>query len=505
LTGVPLVDPDRPALDQSGLVAQVRAHLPAGMPAWLVGGALRDALLRRPVRDYDFVVDGDALSAARAVANALGGAYYPLDSERGVGRVVLARESDQITLDISRLRGRDLAADLAARDFTLNAIAVDIAKPDSLIDPLYGERDLRARLIRACSPGALADDPLRAIRAVRLAAELKFHIDKLTLAQVRAQAGTLVNVSIERRRDELMRCLSGPRPTAAIRSLDLLGLMPALIPELPALHGLTQSSPHVYDVWEHTLTVLGRLVDVLAVLDPIYDMEAASDVTLGLLSLRLGRHRQALGQHQSMASNPERPYRSLLLLAALLHDIGKPATRSVEPGGRIRFVNHEQEGARIAQARLTELRFSAAEAQRVSAIVAYHLRPLLLSDEKELTRRAIYRFYHQAGEAGIDVVLLSLADFLGTYGDGPPPLDEWDHLLDVCSQLLRAYFETPSESINPPALLTGDDVMGEFGLKAGPDLGRLLAALREAQAAGEVADRDAAVKWVRTFLAQPPD
>ncbi len=145
------------------------------------------------------------------------------------------------------------------------------------------------------------------------------------------------------------------------------------------------------------------------------------------------------------------------------------------------------------------------EAQRVSAIVVHHLRPLLLSGESEVSRRAIYRFYHQAGEAGIDVVLLSLADFLGTYGDGPPPLNEWSQLLDVCSQLLRAYFETPSESINPPTLMTGDDVMGEFGLKAGPDLGRLLAALREAQAAGEVADRDAAVKWVRAFLAQPPD
>jgi putative nucleotidyltransferase with HDIG domain len=497
-----LVGPDRPALEQSDLVAQVRAHLPVDMPAWLVGGALRDALLRRPVRDFDFVVSGDGLAAARVVANALGGAYYPLDSERGVGRVVLAREAERFTVDISRLRGPDLAADLAARDFTLNAIAVDISKPEALIDPLQGERDLRAKLIRACSPTAIADDPLRAIRAVRLAAELRFRIDKPTLAEMRAQAVALAKVSVERRRDELMRCLGGPRPAAAIRSLDVLGLLPALIPELPALHGVTQSPPHVYDVWEHTLTVVGRLLDVLAVLDPIYNAEAASDVTLGLMSLRLGRHRQALGQHLAAGSNPERPYRSLLLLAALLHDIGKPATRSVEAGGRIRFFNHDQEGARIAQDRLVELRFSTEEAQRVSAIVAHHLRPLHLSGETEVARRAVYRFYRQAGEAGIDVVLLSLADFLGTYGDGPPPLDEWNHLLDVCSQLLRAYFETQSESINPPPLLTGDDLMGEFGLKAGPGLGRLLAALREAQAAGEVLDPDAARHWVRAYLAE---
>jgi putative nucleotidyltransferase with HDIG domain len=500
-----LVGPDRPVLEQSDLVAQVRAHLPAGMPAWLVGGALRDALLRRPVRDFDFVVSGDGLAAARAVANGLGGAYYPLDSERGVGRVVLAREAERITFDISRLRGPDLAADLTARDFTINAIAVDMSKPEALIDPLHGERDLRAKLIRACSPTAIADDPLRAIRAVRLAAELRFRIDKPTLAEVRAQAGRLANISIERRRDELMRCLGGPRPAAAIRSLDLLGLLPALIPELPALHGVTQSPPHVYDVWEHTLTVLGRLVDVLAVLDPIYDVEAASDVTLGLMSLRLGRHRRALGRHLAAASNPERPIRSLLLLAGLLHDTGKPATRSIEPSGRIRFFNHDQEGARIAQERLTALRFSTEEVQRVSAIVGHHLRPLLLSGETEVTRRAVYRFYNQTGEAGIDVVLLSLADFLGTYGDGPPPLDAWNRLLDVCSQLLRAYFETPSESIEPPPLLTGDDLIGEFGLKAGPGLGRLLAELREAQAAGEVPNGDAARNWVRGYLAEHPD
>ncbi len=486
------------------MLEQVRVHLPAGLPAWLVGGAVRDALLRRPVRDFDFVVNGDALAVARGLADALGGAYYPLDHERGVGRVVLVRDDGHLTLDVSRLRGPDLIADLVARDFTINALATDLAQPDVLIDPLGGERDLRARLIRACSPTSLADDPLRVLRAVRLAAELRFRIDPSTLAEVRAQASRLADISAERRRDELVRCLGGPRPAAAIRSLDLLGLLPALIPELPALHDVGQSAPHVYDVWEHTLTVLARLGDVLAVLDPVYDAETASDLTLGLVSLRLGRHRQALGQHLAAAISGERPKRTLLLLASLLHDSGKPATRSVEPSGRIRFFDHDQAGARLAHDRLMELKFSTDEAQHVSAIVAHHLRPLLLSAEPNVTRRAIYRFGTQCGEAGIDVVLLALADFLGTYGDGPPPVDEWNRLLDVCSQLLRAYFETPSESIRPPALLTGNDVMSEFAIEAGPRLGRVLAALREAQAAGEVADREAARRWVSVYLDEHP-
>lgn len=481
--------------------------MPDGRPAWLVGGAVRDRLLRRPVRDFDFVVAGDALAAARAVANALGGAYYPLDAERGVGRVVLETGDGPVTLDLARLRGPDLLADLSARDFTLNAIGIDLAQPDELIDPMQGERDLRAKHIRVCSATAIADDPLRAIRGVRLAAELRFRIDKTTLAAIRAQAGRLGGVSAERRRDELMHCLSGPRPAAAIRGLDLLGLLPALLPEVAALHGVTQSAPHVYDVWEHTLMVLQRLVDILAALDPVYDAEAASDLTLGLVSLRLGRHRQALGEHlaaaagAAQAGRPQAP----LLLASLLHDIGKPATRTVEADGRIRFFNHDQAGADLAGERLSELRFSSDEIQRQSAIIAHHLRPLNLSGETQVTRRAIYRFFHQTGAAGIDVVLLALADFLGTYGDSPPPVDDWNRLLDVCSALLRAYFETPEETVRPPALLTGDDLIRDFGLRPGPALGRLLAELREAQAAGEVTEREAATSWVRAYLAQQPE
>jgi len=290
-----------------------------------------------------------------------------------------------------------------------------------------------------------------------------------------------------------------------VRSLDLLGLMPALLPELSALHGVTQSPPHVFDVWEHTLTVLQRLSEILAALDPVYDAEAASDLTFGLVSLRLGRHRQALGEHLAAMAGPERSPQAPLLLAALLHDIGKPATRTVEPDGRVRFFNHDQVGAQMARDRLAALRFSTDDVQRLGAIVANHLRPLNLSGEPEVTPRAIYRFFNQTGAAGIDVVLLALADFLGTYGDSPPPVEPWNHLLDVCSALLRAYFETPEQTIRPPSLLTGDDLMRDFGVRAGPGLGRLLAELREAQAAGEVPDRDAALGWVRRYLTQHPD
>jgi putative nucleotidyltransferase with HDIG domain len=247
---------------------------------------------------------------------------------------------------------------------------------------------------------------------------------------------------------------------------------------------------------------VGRLWDVLNVLRPVHDVDNASDLTLGLVSVRLGRHRQALEAHLNTRLAGDRPARWLLMLAALLHDAGKPATRSLDPDGRIRFFNHDQVGAGLATQRLAELRFSNDENRRVSTIVAHHLRPLLLANTPALTRRAIYRFFRDTGPAGVDVVLLSLADFLGTHADGPPPVDEWNRLLDVCSALLQAYFERPAEAVYPPSLITGDDLLAEFALEPGPHIGRLLEAVREAQAGGDISDREAALALVRGLLDQ---
>jgi putative nucleotidyltransferase with HDIG domain len=493
---------DRPPIELPPSLADVRAALPADLPVWVVGGALRDAWLRRPIHDLDFAVDGDGLAAARRVARALDAPFYALDAERGVGRVIVQVDGHDLTLDFARLRGPDLAADLRLRDFTLNAMAATLDDPSTLIDPLEGQADLRAKIIRACSDTALQDDPARGIRAVRLAAELSFRVERATRELIRAAVPGLASVSAERRRDEFIRCLGSPRPAASLRVLHALGLLPHLVPELAAMEAVTQSPPHVYGVWEHTLAVVARLGDVLSVLRPVHDVDSASDITLGLVSVRLGRHRQVLEAHLNKRLAGDRPVRWLLMLAALLHDAGKPATRTVDPDGRIRFFNHDQVGARLATQRLADLRFSNDENRRVSTIVVHHLRPLLLANEPAVTRRAIYRFFRDTGPAGVDVVLLSLADFLGTHADGPPPVDDWNRLLDVCAALLQAYFEQPAEAVNPPTLITGDDLLAEFALEPGPHIGRLLDAVREAQASGDISDRDAALRLVRGLLGQ---
>ena len=484
------------------ILDRLRSLLPANPPVYLVGGAVRDMLLGRTTHDLDFAMEGDAIRLGRRVADALGGAFYPLDTERGAGRVILTQaDGSRQVLDFSRLRGPDLENDLRGRDFTINAIALDLHHPQQLIDPLNGANDLHAQQLCACSPTSLSDDPLRGLRAVRLALEFNLRILPETTEQIRQALPNLERISPERLRDELFRILDGPQPDTAMRTLGILGALPYLLPELDRLKGVKQSSPHVVDVWNHTLHVVHKIVEVLNALQLEHDPKKADNWALGLIALRLGRYRQQLHEHLSLPPNPDRSLRSLLLLAALYHDTGKAETGQYDPNGRIRFLEHEQVGAKITAQRAEHLRLSSVETERLEKIVRNHMRPLLLAQADQIpSRRAIYRFFRDCGEAGVDICLLSLADTLGTYGTTLPQ-PTWIGMLDTVRALLEAYWEYPQEKVSPPALLNGNDLMRAFNLPSGPQIGLLLENIREAQAAGEIENRQQALDLARTILA----
>jgi poly(A) polymerase len=478
---------------------EIRAALPAGVQVYLVGGAVRDALLGRETHDLDFVMPSGALEAGRRVANALGAAYYPLDEERETARVVrMTRDGSRVWLDFSIQRGDDLESDLRSRDFTINAIAVDVHQPQTLLDPLGGAGDLRAGLLRTCSPLSFLNDPVRILRGVRQAAAFGFRIHPETLKLMRAAVGELSKTSVERLRDELFRILDGAQPATAMRALEMLGVLPYLLPELPALKGVTQSPPHIADVWSHTLDVTGKLAALLEVLGPQHDPDAAGNLTMGLASVRLGRYRQQIEEHLNTPLNPDRSLRGLLLLAALYHDSAKPQTRQVEDDGRVRFFDHDEIGARLVHQRALALHLSNDEADRLQQIVRHHMRPLSLAQNPEQpTRRAVFRFFRDTRAAGVDVCLHSMADTLATYGPDLPQ-DVWARQLDVVRSLLEAWWEYPDQSVAPPALLGGRDVMEELGLSPGPEIGRLLELVLEAQAAGQVQTREEALDYIRT-------
>lgn len=462
---------------------------------WLVGGAVRDVLLGRPIHDWDFLVEKEALKLARATADILGGDYYPLDAEREIGRVLLVRPGrERVVLDFATLREPELESDLRVRDFTINAMAADWS--GTLSDPTGGLVDLEARRVRVTGRSSFADDPIRLLRAVRMEAELGFEIEPETAELLRQSAGLLFLSSAERQRDEFMRILALPDSYTSLRRLDEFGLLVHIIPELEALKGVTQSLPHRFDVWTHTLLVLDTLEELLTLLAGEQrgrgDRAGVPRFAWGELERVLGQFAHELPAHLAREMLPGRTRAVLLKLSALLHDLGKPLTRSQEEDGRVHFYGHELMGAKLARERLKEMRLSRDEIALVELLINHHMYPAHLAQSDPLTRRAVYRYFRATGDAGVEVVLLSLADHLATWG---PYLqaERWTRRLEVAETLLIGYFEQREKTVMPYPLVTGEDLMAALGLAPGPEVGQLLETIKEAQAAGEISTKDEAL------------
>ena len=487
-------------VSQSPLMDKVRDVLP-DQEIYLVGGAVRDMFLNRLSRDLDFALPSNGISTARKVANSLKADFMVLDDERDTGRVIFTdADGTRTLLDFAVYRGSNLEEDLRNRDFTINAIAYDV-HTQAIHDPLNGASDLRAKLIRACSPTSIADDPVRILRAIRQAAAFECKIEIETRKSMKQHAQLLVNTSPERKRDEVFKILEGPKPDAAMRALEMLGIFPYLLPELPAMKGVEQTAPHIYDVWEHTLSVLGNLESILVALRVGYSAEDTKDMITGLLTLRIGRFREQFAEHFAKSLNTDRSMRSALFFAALYHDVQKPATKSVDESGRIRFFDHDIQGAEVASKRGQAFNLSNDEIEHIERIIKLHMRfhfftSRLEGDKQEPSRKAIYRFFREAGEAGVDLVLLGLADLRGTQGHSLFQ-ETWIAALDIARILLENYWEKPQETVAPPRLLDGNELMKELNIQPGRIVGQLLEAIREGQATGKISTRDEAIRYAQ--------
>lgn len=493
--------PMQESLRFTELFTRVVEELPAGLPAYLAGGAVRDAMLGRPVHDMDFVLFGKVLSISRRIADRIGAAYYPLDEERQTARLVLITENGtRQILDFSAPRGEDLESDLRARDFTINAMAVDVHRSQELLDPLGGASDLRQRLLRTTTRHSLEDDPVRMLRGIRMSAQFNLRILPETRELMQKASNRLNRISPERLRDEIFRIFAAPRPGASILALDILGALDKLFPELAHSKGIEQSEPHVFDVWRHSLDALNKIEVVLQVLSPAYNPDLANNLLMGMAVLRLGRFRQKIGEHLAVSLSGDRLLDALLLFAALYHDAGKPQTRTVEENGRVRFFNHDEMGEMIIAKRARALRLSNVEIEHLRKIVRHHLRPMLLANTGQVpSRRAVYRFFRDTGASGVDVCLLSLGDVLATYGPTLPAAT-WARHLDVVGSLLEAYWEHPEESVAPKPIINGSEIIEETGIPPGPLIGRVLSEIREAQAEGKISSYEDALAFARQIL-----
>ena len=464
-------------------------------PVYLVGGAVRDALLGKAQHDLDFATGGDAAALAQALGKRLSAPVITLDEDRHVFRLALPK--GRRTIDISPLEGT-LEHDLRRRDFTIDAMAVDVSNilpgliqaPLRILDPLGGQADLRARLVRASGEGVFADDPVRLLRAVRIAAELGFAIEQGTTEAITAQAHLVNTVAPERVRDEFFRTLALPGAAANLRLLDRLGLLTMIVPELEEARDCAQPKEHNWDVLQHSIEVVATMERVLRQQGTPPPATPWDD---------------AWAAYFDQETSGGRTRATLLKLAALLHDVSKPETKTVEAGGRIRFFGHPDAGAHRAEAILKRLRFSNLETRLAASVVREHLRPgLLIREPGGPTPRAMHRFLRDAGDAAADTLFLSFADYLGARG----PLMEAEDWAGYAANV-RAMLEQwrgRQEQKQKPRLADGHDLMQALGLPPGPALAPLLEAMDEAQAAGEILTKDEAVALARSLTAHsaPP-
>ena len=471
-----------------------------GVEAYLVGGAVRDRLLGRLSEgDLDLAVAGDAVALGRELADATGGSLAPLSMPRGMMRVVLppperadggAGEHERL-IDLSGFSG-EVESDLGRRDFSINAMAVRLEDWQGsdwgslVIDPLGGRADLMRKAIRAIHPGVFHDDPGRLLRAVRLSGELGLRIEPGTVRMLGAGSHLLPRVHPERIRDEFLRLLAPFGARGRLETLDLLGLLEHIVPELMATKGVDQPKMHYWDVWGHTL----------------HAVEFAEGVT--------GGHQNSpvfscvpwtpdSEAHFAQRVSDGHTRRTILKLAALFHDIAKPQTKSLEADGRTRFFGHSEQGAVVAEIRLTHLRLSNRGVDMVSRMVEHHLRPTNMSEGSQWpTDRAIYRYFRDTGEVAIDTLYLCLADYLAAKG---PELahPQWLEHARMIAHVLHVGTHEPIAATTP-RLVTGHDLMSHFQMEPGPRVGLLLEVIEEAQAAGEIETQEQALELAAATL-----
>lgn len=483
------------------LLQKIEEYLAAkNIEAYIVGGFVRDIMLERETADIDITVAGDAREIAEGISEILAGRYVLLDDINKVARIILydnRRSTDEIfcELDFSSF-SETIEKDLARRDFTIDSMAIELSgfakglRNVEIIDPFDGRGDLDRKIIRAVSDGIFTEDPVRLLRAVRLAGEPGFSIEHDTEALVKRDAQLLAFVPGERIREELLRLLALREAGKMLRYLDGLGLLTVMFPELEESRGLEQPKEHHWDVLEHSFATVNAVEFLLG--EGAWEYTGEGIVGTGLLPSEINEH---LNREVSSGSTRK----SILKLSALLHDIGKPGTKSVDETGRIRFLGHSKQGAALVIERLEKLRFSSREKKLVETEIIHHMRPTQLSQEGMPSNRAVYRYYRDTGQAGLDILFLNLADHLATRGPGLD-ITNWQEHIELVKYLLEKYFEKENV-VNLPRIIDGYDIMKSFGLSPGPRIGELLDAVKEAQASGEITDREQALAYLKKRIA----
>ena len=413
----------------------------AGFQLALVGGPVRDAILGRLGNDLDFTTDAHPKECEKILKNWADSVW-----DIGAAFGTVAGKKAEITVEITTYRtesyspdsrkpnvefGKTIEGDLARRDFTINAMALELTTTEPLfIDPYNGVGDLQNQIIK--TPGeakdSFTDDPLRMMRAARFMSQLNFTPEISLVAAIKSMAARLEIISAERIRDEFIKLIMGDNPRAGLSLLVESGLADYFLPELPKLKLEIDEHHHHKDVYEHSLTVLEQAI--------------ALEARLGGANLTLR-------------------------LAALLHDIGKPKTKALLPDGGVSFHHHEVVGARMCKERMKKLRFDNHIINDVSQLVSLHLR-FHGYGNREWTDSAVRRYVRDAGELLTHLHLLTRADCTTRNKKKAEGLAKtYDQLEDRIAQLME---QEELDKIRPD--LSGDEIMKILDIKPSPAVGK---------------------------------
>jgi len=457
--------------------AQLCALIPGDI--YLVGGSIRDLLMRNAdIKDIDLVMPSGAELVSRAFADKINGSFFFLDEVRKVTRVVKPVDDGILQFDFANVEGPGIIADLGRRDFTMNAMAIDLrvfianGALDQLIDPFNGKSDVRDRTIRMVKPEVLDEDPLRLMRAVRFAATLGFAIEEETHTRIRQCAASLARVSSERVRDELFLILAERNAEKHLGLLDSLGLLSPLLPELDALRGFAPGRYHVHDVLTHSLRTAGYLDHVL---DDIPELSAP--------------HAAQVMAHLTENLEHLVSRKAALRFACLLHDIGKAATFSRDETGHLHFYGHDNLGALMAKETCKRFRLSRDTEMMVTRVIKHHMRLFNLSAPGGPSKNALYRYCRDLGDAVPESLLLAQADARAT--SEIMPKEQFTDTRGPMTLVLDYYYGKYLK-VKAKPLVTGEDLM-KLGLKPGPRYREILDNIKELQAAGTLTDRQEAL------------
>ncbi|HMN14406.1 MAG TPA: hypothetical protein PKD55_18975, partial [Bellilinea sp.] len=388
------------------------------------------------------------LGLARRMADEHHGAFYLLDHDRGICRVLLGHGEDRHVLDFAAFQGTTLEEDLRNRDFTFNALAVDLRNTGQFIDPLHGAQDLRDKMVRLCSPTSLDSDPVRILRALRFAAEIGGTLDKPVIDGIRRISPLLARVSEERKRDELHKLLIVPRAAAALGAGVKLGVFDKFL-------GITDDSVAKAQRTEY-------LINYLMGTNPD---NKAENLKLAQLAINLGPFKNQLGRYLRTQFTYG-VYRSAQLLLASL---GLDDARF----GQLALSNDETR----------YLQFVKVGQDRLAA---------LMKNEASLDDLKIFRYFKRIRECGIDAALLMIANAIYLQ-ETEIAGDDLEPSLRLASKLLDAWFNRYSQVVEPKRFLDGHEVQQLIKVGPGPELGAILKNIEELQVSGEIKSRDDAI------------